>query len=93
MRAAAGAGEDQMRNKSKSVALKDEVYRQMFRLEESRPAAEVSLALALLRAWLSASSKAESGEERKWLKTISPICLSMIEAALPAGNTSRPCAQ
>ena len=33
--------------------LKDEVYRQMFRLEESRPGAELGLSLALLRAWVS----------------------------------------
>lgn len=34
--------------------IKDEVYRQMFRLEEHRPGAEMGLALALLRAWLAA---------------------------------------
>ena len=37
--------------------IKDEVYRQMFLLEESRPGAEMGLALALLRAWLAADSK------------------------------------
>ena len=31
--------------------IKDEVYRQMFLLEERRPGAEMGLALALLRAW------------------------------------------
>ena len=51
--------------------IKDEVYRQMFRLEESRPGAEMGLALALLRAWLAADSKPASDEERDWLKKIS----------------------
>lgn len=62
--------------------VKDEVYRQMFRLEESRPGAEISLALDLLRAWLAADRASESGEEREWLKKISPICLEMIEKSL-----------
>jgi len=73
--------------------LKDEVYRQMFRLEESKPGAEMSLALALLRAWLACGSKRESCEARVWLKTISPICLAMIEAALHAGGTAHACSQ
>ena len=45
--------------------LKDEVYRQMFRLEESRPGAEMGLALALLRAWLAAESNPESGRRSR----------------------------
>jgi hypothetical protein len=65
----------------------------MFRLEESRPGAEMALALALLRAWLAAESNSESGLERVWLKNISPICLQMIEAALQARDTVSPCAQ
>ena len=32
--------------------LRDEVYRQMFRVEAGRPRAEVELAIALLRAWM-----------------------------------------
>lgn len=55
--------------------LKDEVYRQMFRLEESRPGAELGLALALLRAWLVSDTNSESCEQRDWLKKVSPICL------------------
>jgi len=73
--------------------IKDEVYRQMFLLEEGRPGAEMGLALALLRAWLAADSKTESGEERDWLKKVSPICLQMIETALKAGVATIPCAK
>lgn len=76
-----------------SERAKDEVYRQMFRLEENRPGAEIGLALALLRAWLAAESNSESGSERVWLKNISPICLQMIETALQATDTVSPCAQ
>ncbi|HEV2484594.1 MAG TPA: hypothetical protein VGT08_03590 [Terracidiphilus sp.] len=70
--------------------VKDEVYRQMFLLEESRPGAEMGLALTLLRAWLTADAKPASDEERDWLKKVSPICLEMIEAALQAAGTERP---
>jgi hypothetical protein len=73
--------------------IKDEVYRQMFRLEENRPGAAMGLALALLRAWMAVDSKPESGEERDWLKKVSPICLEMIEAALKAGVATIPCAK
>ena len=73
--------------------LKDEVYRQMFRLEESRPGAEMELALALLRAWLATDAKPESDEERDWLKKVSPICIQMIETALNAGVATTPCAK
>ncbi|MGB9406088.1 MAG: hypothetical protein WCA89_01060 [Terracidiphilus sp.] len=82
-----------MHGRNQSERLKDEVYRQMFRLEEGRACAETGLALALLRAWLAADSKPENGGEREWLKTISPICLQMIETALQAGGAARPCAQ
>lgn len=68
--------------------IKDEVYRQMFLLEERRPGAELGLAVALLRAWLAAGSKATNDEKRDWLKKISPICLEMIEAALRAAGTA-----
>ena len=73
--------------------IKDEVYRQMFLLEEGRPGAEMGLALALLRAWMSADSQPASDEERDWLKKVSPICLEMIEAGLQAGGTAHPCVQ
>jgi hypothetical protein len=73
--------------------MKDEVYRQMFRLEESRPGSEIGLALALLHAWMNSDSKLESSEERGWLKKVSPICLEMIETALRTDKTGRSCAQ
>lgn len=66
--------------------LKDEVYRQMFRLEECRPGAEMGLALALLRAWLAADFTPDRSKEQEWLKKVSPICLQMIEHALQAGG-------
>ena len=88
-RKAAASSNKPCRNQGEQ--LKDEVYRQMFRLEESRPGAEMGLVLALLRAWLATGSKPESGEERDWLKKVSPICLQMIETALKAGVATIPC--
>jgi hypothetical protein len=73
--------------------VKDEVYRQMFRLEESRPGAEMGLALALLRAWLATDPKAESDENLDWLKKVSPICLQMIGTALKTAVEMIPCAK
>jgi len=61
--------------------LKDEVYRHMFRLEASRPGAELDLAVALVRAWLASDSGAGKPAMREWLKKIGPICLSLIEAS------------
>ncbi len=73
--------------------IKDEVYRQMFRLEERRPGAEMDLALALLRACVAIESKPASDEERDWLKKVLPICLEMIEAGLQALGNMYPCVQ
>ena len=70
--------------------VKDEVYRQMFLLEECRPGAETGLALALLRAWLEAGTRPACKEEQDWLKQVSPICLEMIEAAVKAIGPSYP---
>ncbi len=67
---------------ARSNRLKDEVYRQMFRLEECRPGAEMGLALALLRAWAAISAESRTGDEYAWLQKISPICLQMIENSL-----------
>jgi hypothetical protein len=74
----------------RSEPLKDEVYRQMFRLESNRPGAELELALALLRAWLAADSESENAEERQWLRKICPICMVMIEAASLPGGPAQP---
>jgi hypothetical protein len=65
---------------------KDEVYRQMFRLEAQRGGAELDLAVALVRGWLAFCSKPESSD---WLKKISPICLRMIETAQQWNNADR----
>ena len=67
----------------------DEVYRQMFLLEEKRPGSEIGLALVLLQAWLDADAKPADDEEREWLKKVSPICLKMIETSLQAGGSAR----
>lgn len=60
----------------------DEVYREMYLLEAGRPGAEMGLALALLRARVTADRKSEKDKDWNWLKTVSPICLRMIEASL-----------
>ena len=68
----------------------DEVYREMYQLEAGRPGAEMGLALALLRARVAADLPAENRKEWKWLKTVSPICLKMIEDSLRRGGTVAP---
>ena len=73
--------------------LKDEIYRQMFRLEEGRSGSELGLALALLRTWIATDSKSEGAGNREWLSKVSPICLQMIEAALKKNALTLPCAQ
>ena len=60
--------------------LKDEVYRQMLRLEAGRPAAQLLLAMALLRAWMALEEQPADCEARRWLRQIAPVCLPMIEA-------------
>ena len=82
-----------MHARTSTAQLKDEVYRQMYRLEEGRSGAELGLALALLRAWIATSSKLEGAGNREWLSMISPICLKMIEAALNQNAPTLPCAQ
>ena len=80
-------------SRNQSDQLKDDVYRQMFRLEESRSGAAMRLALALVRAWLASDAEPENGEQRAWLMKVSPICLQMIETALEAGVATTPCAK
>lgn len=69
--------------------LKDEVYRQMFRLESNRPIADLDLATALLRGWLASSSEPEVSNLREWLKRVSPLCLRMIEAKQKASDADQ----
>jgi hypothetical protein len=57
--------------------LKDEVYRQMLRLEAGHSAAP-PLALALLNAWTVCDAQPMDNEMRLWLRSISPVCLGMI---------------
>jgi hypothetical protein len=73
----------------RSDRLKDEVYRQMFRLEANRPGADLGLALALLRAWLDSNGKPAERESREWLRKICPICVAMIEASLRSEKSVR----
>ena len=73
--------------------LKDDVYRQMFRLEANRPGAELELAIALLRGWIAPCSKLEHAELREWLKKVCPICLLMIEAARQGNDAGKLCVQ
>jgi hypothetical protein len=65
----------------------------MYRLEASRPGAELALAIALLRAWIASNSEAEMPQSREWLKKICPICLEMIEATQIASDAERQCIQ
>jgi hypothetical protein len=77
--------------RAKAERIKDEVYRQMFRLEERRAGAEIELALAFLRAWMDIDKRPSGCEERDWLDKVSPICLEMLESALRSGGTEHPC--
>ncbi len=81
-----------MPDRTRTTQLKDEVYRQMFRLEEGRSGSELGLALALLRAWIATGSKPEGAGGREWLSKVSPICVQMIEAALKRNSATLPCA-
>jgi len=76
-----------------SERLKDEVYRQMYRLEASRPGAEVALAIALLRAWIASDSEAQMPQSHEWLLKICPICIQMIEETLNVSDTDKRCTQ
>jgi len=65
----------------------DEVCRKMYQLEAGRPGAEVGLAVALLRARVAADFPSEKGKDSEWLKTVTPICLKVIEDSLDRGGT------
>ena len=76
--------------RSHGERLKDEVYRQMFRLEANRPGADLALAVALLRGWLASNSEPEAAQLLEWLRKICPICLVMIEAERPRNGAGQP---
>jgi hypothetical protein len=63
----------------------------MFRLEANRPGADLDLAVALVHGWLDADSGRGTAAMREWLRSICPICLSMIEASQQASNTGLSC--
>jgi hypothetical protein len=71
--------------------LKDEVYRQMYRLEANTPGADLELAVALLRGWLAPYPPTERARLRQWLKKVCPICLLMIEAARRGDDSGQQC--
>ena len=89
-KAATGSGNPRRNHGDK---LKDEVYRQMFRLEASRPGADLDLAIALLRGWLAPCPTPEHRQLRQWLEKVCPICLLMIEAARQKNHTGQRCVQ
>jgi hypothetical protein len=74
------------RESFRSDPMRDEVYRQMFRLEEGRPGAEVQLAVAMLRAWSALEKLPCEDEKRQWLRRICPICIKMIESMSASGS-------
>jgi hypothetical protein len=69
--------------------LMDEVYREMFRLEAGASGAEMGLALALLRAWVAADIHLEQCKEWKWLSSVCPLGLKLIEESLSHGCCGR----
>ena len=73
-------------HRDRGESLKDEVYRQMYRLEAHKPGADLDLAIALLRGWLKPNPQTESDQLHEWLKKVCPICLLMIEAARRGGD-------
>lgn len=62
--------------------LKDEVYREMLRLEAEQPGAEMGLGLALLRAVVHARTPANDAAFQQWLTTVCSLGLKMIEDSL-----------
>jgi hypothetical protein len=71
--------------------LKDEVYRQMFRVEEGRPGAAGQLAIALLRAWMSLDSSSRTASHRSWLRKVCPLCIRLLETAADSAPTGDSC--
>ena len=58
--------------------LKDEVYRQMLRLEAGHASARPLLGVALLRAWMALEQMPLQCEARQWLRKLSPLCVGMM---------------
>ena len=73
--------------------LKDEVYREMYLLESSRPGSEMGLALALLHAWTETDSLPQEDEVRIWLRQICPLCLRLIEDSMDKAGACWPVIQ
>jgi hypothetical protein len=92
MTARKGATRSSNPRRSHGDKIRDEVYRQMFRLEAGRQGADFALAIALLRGWVASYSEAEVPQLNEWLKKICPICLLMIEVSRQ-GNTGQECVQ
>ncbi len=90
MSAKSGAPRPMSQRHFRGEQIKDEVYRQMFLVEEKRQGAEIELALVLLYAWQIADSTSAQDEMRDWLKKVSPICMEMIEAKMQAGVKAPP---
>ena len=78
-------------NRKQSDELKDEVYRQMFRLEAGRPGAAGQLAVALLRAWMALDAAPRTASDRQWLRQICPVCIGLLEASGSSAQTSTSC--
>jgi hypothetical protein len=81
------SGGDHKRNDE----LKDEVYRQMFRVEEGRAGAAGQLAIALLRAWMSLDNSSRSASDRSWLRKICPLCIGLLQTAADSARTGTSC--
>lgn len=62
--------------------LKDDVYREMYRLEARQPGSEMALALALLRMMVASQHCPRREDFTGWLKEICPVALKMIEDGL-----------
>lgn len=62
-------------------SLKDEVYRQMLRIEVGYPKAELLLGMALLRAWVVIEKRRADSEPKRWLLRTVPVSICLIHAS------------
>ena len=85
------ASRPRMARRDRENQLKDEVYRQMYRLEGNRPGAEMDLAIALLQGWLAPLAQTERTALHRWLQQVCPICILMIEAARENSRSGTQC--